>query len=180
MITQPLGRVVALQFRNIAMRPGGHPTTPVLRVHLRVPDGSYHHHDLVNGDWALNNEALQFLALHGYRPSNIGGADSTIRNCMDDNLVIPVAPTDHAWHDQSWGIARTAMQGGQEALQEAEWFDATDGTRDDEESADAAVSGSEPDPGTGNRGGVEEPSDDGVSAELADEDSDAGIEVTVE
>jgi hypothetical protein len=182
-MSQPLGRLVALQFRHVAPQPGAHPTMPVLRVHLRAPDGDYYHHDLPNGDWQLNNESLQFLALWGYKPSDIGSHNDTMRDCIPDTTCVPIAPTGNAWDDTDWGLAETAMEGGQDALREADWFDADDSTKGGDDSNQSGGGGG-PDPGTGNRGGVEEPSepeeDTGVSAEMAPEESDQGVTVNVE
>lgn len=182
-MNQPLGRLVALQFRNIAAQPGAHPTVPVLRVHLRVPDGSYHHHDLMNGGWLINNEALQFLALWGYKPSDIGGDDSTMRDCLPDKTCVPIAPVNNQWDDDAeWGLAQSAMEGGQDALRDADWFDGDDSTKGGDDN-DQSGGGGGPDPGTGNRGGVEEPSDPeeaDVTAEVAPEESDQGVTVNIE
>lgn len=196
-MNQPLGRLVALQFRNIAAQPGAHPTVPILRVHLRVPDGSYHHHDLMNGDWLINNDALQFLALWGHKPSDIGGdsspssdegsvsdsvpspsrEDSTMRDCLPDKTCVPIAPTGGG----EWALAQTAMEGGQDALRNADWFNGDDSTKGGDDGGMGG--GGSPDPGTGNRGGVEndEPEEEtGVTAEMAPEESDQGITVNVE
>jgi hypothetical protein len=80
--------------------------------------------------------------------------------------------------DQSWGLAQDAMSGGEQALREAEWFDGAD-IEDGEQTPQHGAGGS-PDPGTGNRGGVDEPSEPEPEVGVAPEDSDAGVEVTVE
>lgn len=176
MMNQPLGRLTALQYRHIAPQPGGHPTMPVLRVHFRAPDAEHYHHDLPNGNWALTNASLQFMALWGYQPSELGG---TMHDATADKTLIPVTPTGNG----GYAIAQTAMQGGQEALREAEWFDPEVAGVQGEEPTHGPTGGPGPDPGTGNRGGVEDPSeaedDSGVTAELTPE-ADTGIEVTVE
>jgi hypothetical protein len=171
-MNQPMGRVVALQYRNVARQPGGHPTVPVLRVYLRTHTDEIEHHDLLNGSYTAQNAALQFMALHGFRPSEL----DSYTNVEDDQLLVPIAPMPEA---ESWGLARTALAGGEQALTDAEWFEGLD-TDGDDESPSAPAGGGSPDPGTGNRGGVEDPSDPDIDAEVADEDSDAGVEVTVE
>jgi hypothetical protein len=171
-MNQPLGRVVALQFRNVAAQPGAHPTMPVLRVYIRTPMRTVEHHDLPNGNYVVQNPALQFLALHGYKPSDI---DGTHMNIEADKVILPIAPMPA---DDSWGLAQDAMSGGEQALREAEWFDG--GDIGDAEQTPQHGAGGSPDPGTGNRGGVEEPSDPEPKVGVADDDSDAGFEVTVE
>jgi hypothetical protein len=171
-MNQPMGRVVALQYRNVARQPGAHPTVPVLRVYLRTHTDEIEHHDLLNGGYTVQNAALQFMALYDFRPSEL----STYTNVEDAQLLVPIAPMPQ---DASWGLARTALLGGEQALTEAEWFEGVDTDPDDESDSAPAGDGS-PDPGTGNRGGVEEPSDPDIEAEVADEESDAGVEVTVE
>lgn len=169
---QPLGRVVALQFRNIATQPGAHPTMPVLRVYIRTPMRTVEHHDLPSGNYVVQNAALQFLALHDYKPSDIEG---THMNIEDDTLVLPIAPMPR---EDSWGLAQDAMSGGEQALREAEWFDGVD--IEDGEQTPQHGAGGGPDPGTGNRGGVEEPSEPEPEVGVASEESDAEFEVTVE
>lgn len=177
-MNQPMGRVVALDMRNVARQPGAHPTVPVLRVHIRTHTGKMVHHDLPNGNYTVQNAALQFMALHGYRPSEIEGRTETYVNVEDDKLVIPIAPMP----PDSWGLAQDAMSGAEKALREAEWFDGAD-IEDGDETPQQAAGGGSPDPGTGNRGGVEEPSepeqDTGVAVEKAPDESDAGVGVVV-
>lgn len=175
-MNQPLARVTALQYRNIAVQPGGHPTMPVLRVHLHTHEDAHDHHDLPNGDWGVQNAALQFMAKWGWQPSALDGTMARVR---DDQVLVPIAPSGENMPGD-WGLSQSALHGAQEALENAEWFDPDPGVDGDSAPHSAAHGGGGPDPGTGNRGGVDhESEDEGVTAELADEDSDAGINVTI-
>lgn len=184
-MNQPMGRLEALHFREAAFytNDGRVGSIDVLRVHFRAPDGDYYEHDLQNGDWRITNQALQFLAKWGYRPSQIGDHDSTMRDCHDDQILLPLAPNEGADGGLGYGLAQTALSGGREALKDATWFD----TEDDEESTDdrpdGPQSGPGPDPGTGNRAGVDhdadETEDSGVTVEKAHADSNAGMTVNV-
>jgi len=80
-------------------------------------------------------------------------------------LVLPIAPMPE---ESSWGLAQDAMRGGEQALKESEWFDGAD--IEDEEAPPQNVPG----------GGSDDDGGGHVGVEKADEDSDAGIEVTVE
>lgn len=168
-MNQPLGRLTALQYRRASFYTddGREGQVDVLRVHLRVPDGSEHYQDLPNGEWSLDNTALGFLALWGYRPSDIGGHDEAMRDAEPDLTCVPVAPTP-----DGWGLAQTALEGARDALESAEWFDPDTSPSDGNKRAHAPPGGAEPDPGTGNKAGVE--------IEKADEDSDAGMVVSVQ
>ena len=180
-MNQPMGRLEALQFREAAFYTGDGRvgSIDVLRIHFRAPDADYYQFDLQNGDWQLSNKALQFLANWNYRPSQIGGRDETMRNCHDDKVLIPLAVMD----DGTYGLSENAMQGARKALENAEWFASDTEKESSDDGPDAAGGGGGPDPGTGNRGGVEEPSEPeqptGVSAEMAPEDSDKGVTVNV-
>lgn len=166
---QPMGRIVALQYREAAvyLDGGRAASTDVLRLYIRTHEGEMDTFDLPNTEWALNNSALQFMALYGYQPTDLDH-DSTVLDIEDDTLMVTLAPDPTG----GWGLTEVAMSGGREALDEAEWFDPDV----DVEAADGAHSAVNappgPDPSTGNRGGVD--------MEVSDGDSDTGVEVTVE
>lgn len=175
MINQPLGRLTAIQYREAAIPVGDGRvgSIDVVRLYFRAPDGSEHEFDLASNHWHTSNTALQFMALYGYQPTEL---DGTLHDAYDDQVVFPIAPTPE---EGGWGLAQVALEGGEEALEDAEWFEPSVGADgSDRPSAPSGAGG--PDPGTGNRGGVEEPSDADVTAELADHDSDAGVEVCLE
>jgi len=160
MINQPLARLVALQFRqtgNVPQQP-----VPILRIYLRAPDGDMHTHDLPNGGWTVDNAALQFLAKWGYRPSDIGEGDSTMRDCEPDTTVVPVVPDG----DGSYLLAQHAMKDAESALRESEWFDGGDNSTE-QETAEIAAGG-------------QIDKDGGPSVQRAARDSDSGVVVTTE
>jgi len=173
-MNQPMGRLEGLQYREAAFYTGDGSvgSIEVVRVHFRAPDGDYYEHDLPNGQWGIANAALQFMALWGYQPTAL---DGTMHDAHPDKKLIPIAPMG----DDDFGIAQTAMQGGREALEEAEWFDPDLGTDGDSVPSDGPNGGGGPDPGTGNRGAVDDAEQGGVSAEMAGEESDAGVTVNV-
>jgi len=177
-VNVPHGRLLAIQYREAAFYTGDGRagSVDVVRVHFRTPDDEVHHHDLPNGQWGLQNAALQFMAKWGYKPSLIGGDDSAMRDCEDDMQLIPVARNPE---EGDWLLHREAMSDAQEALEEAEWFDPDLDTDGDSGPSDGPGGAPGPDPGTGNRGAVDDAEQGGVSAEMAGEESDAGVNVRV-
>lgn len=111
-----LGRVTRLTYRSV----GPMLQASVLRVEFRAPDAQYYEQDLPNNRWDTGCPALQFLANWGYRPSEIDGTSMDVR---DDKLHVPLAPMDPADPTAGWGLAEAALDGGETALEEAEWFD---------------------------------------------------------
>ena len=163
---QPIGRVVKLEYRDL--QPKMKRDTSALIVHIRGPDGDMYEHPLENGAYLIDNHALQYMALNDIKPSDING---TSMNVEDWKWYTPVAPTG-----DGFGLAQTALKGGQAALRDAEWF----GADDSSERADDGDSG--PNGGGGGDGGDKggakiEHTDDDISAELTE---DSGVEVTVE
>lgn len=130
-------RVIALQYLN--MDPQSPQDTSVLRVHLRGPHGTEFHHDFQNGPWHVNNPTLQFLANHGYKPSDI---DGTYDNVEDDYWHVQVVWTE----EYGYQIHQNAMSGAQEALNDAKWFGPSSGNKqshDASESTESDVSDSD-------------------------------------
>ena len=160
-MNQPMGRLEALQYREASfyMEDGRVGTADVFRVHFRAPDGEYYYHDLPNDRWDTDNGALQFMALWGYQPTAL---DGTMHNAHPDKIIVPIAPIE-----DDWKLAQAAMEGGEKALERVEWFDPSLGANGD--------SGPPDDP----NGGGNDGDGGGVSAKVADEDSDVGIEVVV-
>jgi hypothetical protein len=171
----PHGRLLALQYREAAFYTGDGRvgSLDVVRVHFRTPDDEVHHHDLPNGQWAINNAALQFMAKWGYQPTAL---DGTYHDLEDEFQLIPVARNPQ---EGDWLLHQAAMNGAQEALKEAEWFDPDLGGNGDSDGPDGPGGAPGPDPGTGNRGAVDDAEQGGVSAEMAGEESDAGVTVNV-
>jgi len=174
MMNQPMARVVKLEYRD--MNPKVKMDTSAFVVHLRGPDGEMHEHPLENPEYLIHNPTLQFMALNGFQPSTIEG---TSMNVEEWQWLIPVAPDG----DGGYLLASNVLDGGVKALEDAEWFDASDDSDDADGDDSGPHGGGGPDPSTGNRGGVEEPSeaeedDSGVTAELTP-DEDTGVEVTV-
>jgi hypothetical protein len=170
---QPIGRVVKLEYRD--MQPMTTMDTSVLVVHIRGPDGEMYEHPLENSEWSLHNDTLQFVALNDFKPSDI---DGTAMDVEQWEWYTPVAPTG-----DGFALAETVLDGGEEALREAEWFGSDKATNDADDDHSGPDGGGGPDPSTGNRGGVEEPSeaeeDTGVTAEITP-DKNSGVEITVE
>jgi hypothetical protein len=169
-MNQPMAYLHGIQYREAAVYlDGGRATsTDVIRVHFRTHEGEMDQFDFPNGSWDLGNSGLQFMALYGYQPTDLP-EDGALLDTSDDDVLVPIAPDPY---DGGWGLAQNAMSGGREALEEAEWFDpeVEIESTGDAHSAPQAPPG--PDPGTGNRGGVE--------MEQADADSDQGVTVKVE
>jgi hypothetical protein len=194
MMIQQMGRVVKLEYRD--MQPKMATDTSAFVVHMRGPDGEMHEHPLENPEWMVHNTALQFMAVNGFKPSDIDGtsmkvAGSQSESAMNDSsqgesrevedwqFLVPLVADGHG----GYLLAEAALSGGESALKDAEWFGAADDSDDDSDPHSGPHGGGGPDPSTGNRGGVDEPSggeeDTGVTAELTPE-KDAGIEVKVE
>lgn len=158
----PLGRLEHIQYREAAFYTddGRAGSIDVMRLHFMAPDAEMHTFDLPNGDWVIDNAALQFLAKYDYRPTDL---DETMNDCHDDQILLPLVQDQ----DGNWYLHQNAMSDAQRALKEAEWF----GTDDDEDGDSGPDNGPNappgPDPGTGNRGGVD--------IEEAGEESDAGV-----
>lgn len=169
-MNQPMGYLHGIQYRDAAvyLDDGRATSMDVIRVHFNTHEGEMDYFDFPNGAWDVGNGGLQFMALYGYRPSDFAH-DSAFLDTSDDGVLVPLAPDPR---EGGWGLAQTAMSDGREALEEAEWFDPEVEIEpaDDAQSAPQAPPG--PDPGTGNRGGVD--------MEKADEDSDQGVTVKVE
>lgn len=146
-MNQPMGRVVALQYRSIGPRLNG----AVVRVHIRTHMDTMDHHDLPNPAWMIHNPTLQFMAVYGLQPSAV---DGTYQNVEDEQILVPIIP-----RGDGWAIAGQALAEGKQALEQADWFDGADDSDDGDGSGGAPHGGGSPDPGTGNRGGVEGPSD---------------------
>lgn len=176
-LNQPMGRLLSLSFRQMSFYTddGGVGSMDVLRIHFCAPDGDVYHHDLPNTDYHLGNEALQFLAKWQYQPTD-WAEDETRLDVEDEQVLIPVAMTP----DGVYGLGQQAMSGARDALANAEWFAPSNDEEADSDPHSGPGGGGDSDPGTGNRGGVEEQSEPEVTAELAEEDSDQGVTVTVE
>jgi uncharacterized membrane protein YgcG len=152
-----MGRVVALQYVSKGI-------ADVLRVHLRTHVDTMDYHDLPNGDYVVQCPALQFMALHGFQPSDL----DTFTNVEDVQLLIPIAPIA-----DGWGLARAAMEGGEDALRDAEWFGGPD-------RGNHGGGGGGPHGGGGDGGGGAGARDDvDIDVEVErDESGDSGVKVS--
>jgi hypothetical protein len=167
----PLGRVLELEYRD--QQPKMKMDTSAFVVHFRGPDGDTHEHPLDNPEWVIHNPTLQFMALHDFKPTDV---DGTAMGVEDAQWLLPIAPDG----DDGYLLASEVLDGGVEALEDAEWFNTNHGEESTDGDHRAPHGGGGPDPSTGNRGGVEhEDEEGGVSAELTPED-DTGVEVIVE
>lgn len=106
---------------------------------------------LSNRVWAYNCPFLQFCALYSIKPSDYDGTSLTL---SDESMYVPVIVSQTGERAD----VETMLDGGQQALKDAEWFDPDVDTQPLDESQSGVFGGGSPDPGTGNRGGVEEPS----------------------
>lgn len=151
------GRLVTILYRSV----GPMLNASVLRIEFRAPDGELYTQDVGNVQWDVRNPALQFLATQGYRPSDLDGTRYDAEDDKNHFLIVPDS-------EHEWLLSMDAVREG--PLRDAEWFDATDDEEDDD-GPNQNPGGGDPDPSTGNRAGVE--------IDLADEDSDQGVNVTV-
>lgn len=169
MMHQPMGRVVALQYKDV--QPKMAADTSVLFVHIRTHEDQMVEFPLDNPQYMVHNQSLQFMAVYDIKPSDI---DGTYMNVEDWMWTVPLGKTP----DGGWGLAAHIFEGAASTLQSKDWFDAADDSDGDGKSQ--ATGGGSPDPGTGNRGGVDHDAEgDDVSAELADEQSNAGVNVNI-
>lgn len=163
-----LGRIVRIDYRSV----GPQLQVDAMVVHLRTHEGDIVEHELPNPRWDTGNIALQFLALNDLRPSDFDGTHLR----PEQPIVVPITR-----HDDTWLMSEAAFIGGERALKSAEWFNGVH-IVDEAETVTAPAGGDSPDPGTGNRGGVEEPSEPepetGVVMEMGD--GDQGVNVRVE
>mgnify|MGYP000288229058 CR=1 FL=1 len=92
---------------------------------------------LPNRQWSYNNPYLQFLAVYGLKPS-----EATV-----ENKYVPVQRGQPA--------VQQMFDGGQAALEEAEWFNPDIDVESTDGSNSGVFGGGSPDPGTGNQGAVD-------------------------
>jgi hypothetical protein len=134
----------------------------VLRVYFDGPNGT-EYHDIPNKTWTIDNHALQFMALWGFKPSDFDGTEIDL---SDEPLALRLTQApDHV--DCEWSLTKGAFVGGETALRNADWFNGDDSSSDDDDDDQMGSGG--PSPSTGNRGGVEVEND-------AESD---GLEITV-
>lgn len=169
---QPMGRVLRLEYRDI--RPKVAADTSIFVVHTRTPEDEVIEITLPNSEgWLVHNATLQFMAVYGIKPSDI---DGTSMDVEDWQWLLPLGVNP----DGSFGLAAHVLDNGAEKLREAEWFNADDSANDDHDGPGPGAGGG-PDPGTGNRGGVDHDAEaeEDVTAELAGEESNAGVNVSI-
>lgn len=165
----PMGYVTKLEYRDL--QPKMAADTSAFVVHFNAPDGEAYEHPLSNPQWMVGNPTLQFMALNGFQPTDL---DDTVVDVSGWQWMLPLAPDG----DGGYGMAENVLEGGVEALRQAEWFDADDSTKDASGGAQSGGGGG-PDPSTGNQGTVDYEGDDDISAELTPEE-DTGVNITVE
>lgn len=88
---------------------------PVLRV-VFTYGGSTYTHDVPNGEFRLDNPALQFLAYIGRKPSDWPDNSQTLE--LDQHIVVPVLRDG----EDSYALSNEALEMGAEALENADWF----------------------------------------------------------
>lgn len=130
---------------DVLYRRREHPQNPhlrqnVLRVFFEI-NGKTHHTDLLNTDWSVGNPTLQFMALYGLQPRDMGVGE----------YILPIVRVD----DNEYELAASAMSGGEEALEQADWFNSDIELNNDGDGSGGPHGGGSPDPSTGNRGAVE-------------------------
>lgn len=170
-MNQPLGRVLRLRYRDV--QPKVAADTSVLEVDIRTHEDEIISQPLDNPQWMVHNQALQFMAVYDIKPTDI---DGTSMDVEDWQWLVPLG-TDG---DGGWGLAAHIFEDAASTLRSKDWFDAGDDTKDDD-NGPGPHGGGGPDPGTGNRGGVDHDAEDerDVSAELAGDDSNAGVTVNI-
>jgi hypothetical protein len=152
-----MGRVVKLSYRDA--QPKLAQDTSVFDVHFHAPDGEYYCQTLLNTGWNVGNPTLQFMVINNMKPSDIDGVATGVE---DRHWIAQLAVVGGEFQ-----LHEMELNGGREALENAEWFS----PHDDEESN----SGQSQPIGDGS-------DDDGggqVGVKLADEESDSGVTVEV-
>lgn len=145
------GKLIEARYRSI----GAQLTTSVVRVYFDGPNG-VEYHDIPNDRWLIGNPSLQFMAVHGLRPSDFGPHGRC--DLSDKALVVPVDTALDAV-ESDWGIHPDVWATGEAMLKRAAWFDGDDSSDDGGDSVTVHLGGGDADPSTGNEGYVGEPSE---------------------
>lgn len=169
MMQGPVGKVEKLEYRD--MRPKMQIDASALLVHFTAPDGEIYTQQLANGTYEHDNQALQLMALNEFQPTDI----SRSTNTSDWGWYIQLAPD----HDGGYAMAESELQGGVQALKDAEWFAPQPLNEQRERPTGGPHGGGGPDPGTGNRGGVDHEEEPDVVAEITP-DANTGINMRVQ
>lgn len=163
------GRIQKLVYRD--PMPKMAQSTSELRAYFRDPDGGISQYPIDNNrGWGVNNFALQFMALYDLRPTLFENGEYEFGD--DEPNTVPVLK-----QDGEWIFTQAAFTGGETLLQNAWWFapEGEEGSTD--EASSAPNGGAGPDPGTGNRGGVDHEEETTVVELTPEEDTGVNIEV---
>jgi len=155
------GRVLRVQYRDA--QPKLAADTSVFEVTYVTPSGDTNTHELPNGEWLIGNHTLQFMAVQGVKPSDIDGTEMDVR---DWHWVVPLT-----FDGDGYKLHQLASAGGEKALREAEWFNASDDEKSNSDDSDATDGGSDNDPS----GGADKTADEGESSVVAS--GDVGVEI---
>jgi len=161
-------RLTAIEYRDANPMMGA--DTSTLKLHYTVNDVEYSFR-LGNVEWSTDCRSLQLLALYGLQPSELG-----VFTRISSPKYLRVVETDDGWKPIKGFLA-----GGEEALLECEWFNASI----DVEHAHGATDGSHGDGGPNPNTGIGEPveendtDDGGVSIEMTPHEN-TGVNVNVQ
>lgn len=123
----PIGRLLKIRYTAKSMNAESEGVQQagqmnVLQLEYRAPDDEVHTFDLPNGDWQANNVALQFLANYGYSPSDFGDG-APVLDCTDADRYVPLVYDDR---NGDYLLHEKALEDAEDALMEAEWFEAVE------------------------------------------------------
>jgi hypothetical protein len=171
----PLGRVTRLWYKDT--QPKLTTDASVLVVEFRAPNAEIYEHELDNRHWLVDNPALQLMALHDFKPSDIEGTSMDVE---DWRWTLPLTYVDNSGPFESteggqYKLSQMALKGGEAALREATWFDADDGEKLDSGASAASEGGGDSDGGGGAETAEDSADDTAVTVEIADEEDDVGV-----
>lgn len=141
-----MGRVVSLAYRDL--RPRLQQDASALIVAFRAPDREVYEHALGNQRWHVACPTLQFMALHDIKPSDIDGTKMSVESM---SLTVPIT-----FDGGEYLLAQNALEGGQEALEDAKWFGAPKARKPHSRPSDASGGGSDDNGGGKGPAAVEE------------------------
>lgn len=123
--------------------------------------GKTYTYDIANGDFRLDNSALQFLAYIGVKPSDFDGQSLSI----DHTERVPIVRNGK----DTYAIGVEALEMGADRLEDAVWFP----TPDDEEGESSETAAH-----SGSGGGDDD--DDGSPTRSGEADADVPDDVVIE
>lgn len=132
----------------------------VLRVRFEY-DGEYYVHDIPNGNFRLDNPALQFMAYIRTKPSEFDGQSYK----PSGHISVPVVRDG----ENSYALSNEALEVGAETLEKVVWSPDLEVRREDESDTDASQDGSDSDDDDGEDDKVEvenDPEEDGLTVHV--------------